>query len=657
MEYIVWNDVDNCFDVIEETAPRTFTVTDELVLDAADKGAGIIAIFERGGVAGFPHAYDTLKRTNRKRRARQEAGSAGNGIDIAAGMAGGEARGDADGKNGKEAHGDAQALRLVYGAWLDSYVLIPQTQAGVTALYKIITERFLADSGSEPTGRISDHDNGTDGFVSKPGESTGDLLWLKVTDPETDLAKLDMHKLAYDAEDIKPWPEGKNWPEIPGCEENLIQDCYARAHELYGEKLPEVVEKRLSAELDAITGNGFAVVFAVAKLLSEKAREDECPIGYRGFAGGSLAAMMAGITDINPLPPHYICPECRHYKEPEDDMYFETGWDLPKRRCPKCGALMNRDGYRIPIETMFGYRLDREPDIDFNVPTDYRPFLIEYLKKTFGRDRVILGGTGNGGMHPGAVFILPKGLDINEFTPLQKTTAKDEAWNDGGAGDAVRDAANSDIVTHYSTFGLDFNLFKQDILCHDGYENLRILCAMTDMRSQDVPVKDYDVLKLFEDADGNEDLSGIPEFSSVFARHVLRITRPRSVADLIRISGLIHGTGAWSGNAEELISSGCAGITDVITCRDDILNYLCSLGMDDSDAYKIMEKVRRGRALHEEDIDKMKEYGVPDWYISSCEEIRYLFPRAHAVSYVVLALKLAWFKVHYPVEFKAVTEY
>lgn len=495
------------------------------------------------------------------------------------------------------------------------------------------------------------------------------------------------NKIADKVDILLPVPKGKFPPKIAGAEETLRKTCMERAHSIYGDPLPDVIGERLEKELNSIINNGYAVMYVSAQMLVKKSLEDGYLVGSRGSVGSSLAATMAGITEVNPLDPHYICPECK-YLEFGDMQQYDCGIDMPPKKCPVCGTELNRDGFTIPFATFLGFDGDKEPDIDLNFAGEYQPVAHKYVGKIFGEKNVFKAGTvgtiadktaygyvrkfydeqgipinkyeadrltqhctgikRTTGQHPGGIVIVPDDHEIYEFCPVQHP---------------ANDTKSDIITTHFDYHKIDENLLKLDILGHNVPSMIRQLQDMTGVDPLTVPLTDRKVLSIFN---GIEALDikdpeykfkhgsyAIPEFGTSFVRQMLDDTKPDKFADLVRISGFSHGTDVWLNNAQDYIRDGVATMREVISTRDDIMNYLMLKGIENKTSFQIMEDVRKNRPLKQEQLDVMKEHGVPQWYIDSCIKIQYMFPRAHAVAYTMMSFRMAWYKVYYPREFYA----
>ena len=494
------------------------------------------------------------------------------------------------------------------------------------------------------------------------------------------------NKIADMCEKISPISPEKCPPYIKDCEQTIKDISYEKAYELYGNPLPEIVEARMKKELDSIIQNGFSVMYIIAQKLVWKSNEDGYLVGSRGSVGSSFVAYTTGITEVNSLPAHYRCPNCKY--SDFTDYGLKNGFDLPDKDCPKCGNKFEKDGMDIPFETFLGFDGDKEPDIDLNFSGEYQAKAHKYTEIIFGKGttykagtvgtiadktafgyvkkyyeersvpvnnaeviRLSQGCTGikrTSGQHPGGIIVVPKGREIYEFTPVQHPA----------------DDPNSEIITtHFDYHSIDQNLLKLDILGHDDPTIIRMLQDITGVDPKKIPLDDKKTMSIFsstealglkpEQIKSEIGSNGVPEFGTKFVKGMLMDTKPKTFEELIRISGLSHGTDVWLNNAQDLINAGTVTLDNAICCRDDIMIYLIKKGLPPKPAFKIMELVRKGLALKipdkwEEFKTLMKEYEIPDWYIKSCETIKYMFPKAHAAAYVMMAFRIAWFKVHIP---------
>lgn len=502
-------------------------------------------------------------------------------------------------------------------------------------------------------------------------------------DVAQELVVINSNKIADMIEPVEPLKDKLYTPHIEGSNEDIRNLSYEKAHSIYGEDLPSIIEERLEKELKSIIGNGFSVVYLISRDLVLKSNSDGYIVGSRGSVGSSFAATMLGITEVNPLAPHYVCPKC-HHSEFFTDGSVGSGFDLEDKPCPVCETTMKKDGHDIPFETFLGFKGDKVPDIDLNFSGDYQARAHAYTKELFGDEYVYRAGTistvadktafgyvlgydrdnnlnlrktekeflakgatgvkKTTGQHPGGIIVIPDYMDVYDFTPIQYPSD---------------DLSKEWRTTHFDFHSIHDNVLKLDILGHDDPTMIRKLQDLSGISPTDIPVDDPAIYKLFN---GTEVLGvepsqiysktgtlGVPEFGTSFTRQMLEATKPSTFAELLQISGLSHGTDVWLGNAEVLVREKGLPLSEVIGCRDDIMVYLLHKDLPEADAFQIMEKVRKGKGLSDEHKAIMREHDVPEWYLESCEKIKYMFPKAHAAAYVLNAMRVAWFKVHHPV--------
>ena len=542
---------------------------------------------------------------------------------------------------------------------------------------------------------FSDADDQAPLFLHTTDEMLKEFEYLG-SDKAYEIVVRNTNMIADMIETIAPVRPDKCPPVIPDSDKMLTKICYDRAHELYGPELPEVVEARLKRELNSIISNGFAVMYIIAQKLVWKSVEDGYLVGSRGSVGSSFVATMAGITEVNPLSPHFFCMKCHYVDFDSDEVKAyagKAGIDMPDKVCPVCGEKLHKDGFDIPFETFLGFKGDKEPDIDLNFSGEYQSKAHKYTEVIFGAgqtfragtiatvadktafgyvkhyfedkgqtkrsseiERLASGCTGvrrSTGQHPGGIVVLPLGQDINSFTPVQHP---------------ANDMTTDTVTTHFDYHSIDHNLLKLDILGHDDPTMIRMLQDLTGIDPLTIPLDGKDVMSLFQNTDalgitpdqiGGTKLGalGIPEFGTDFAMQMVIDAQPQSFSDLVRISGLSHGTDVWLGNAQDLIKSGIATISTAICTRDDIMTYLIGKGVEPERSFKIMENVRKGVvakgkcAQWDEWVEDMRAHDVPDWYIGSCKKIAYMFPKAHAAAYVMMAWRIAYCKIHYPLAY------
>lgn len=528
------------------------------------------------------------------------------------------------------------------------------------------------------------------GLPDTPFRTTNEMLddfQFLGKDTANEIVVTNSQKIAATLETISPLKKDLYTPNIAGADEDIRELTYSKAKEIYGENLPGIVESRLETELTSIINHGFSVIYLISHKLVKKSLEDGYLVGSRGSVGSSLVATMTEITEVNPLPAHYVCKECT-YSEFFTDGVVASGFDLPDKNCPNCDNLLIKDGQDIPFETFLGFKGDKVPDIDLNFSGEYQPKAHNYTRDLFGTENVYRAGTigtiaertafgyvkgyasdkqlhfkgaeinrlvhgctgvkRTTGQHPGGIIVVPEDKEIFDFTPIQfPADDRDSEWK----------------TTHFDFHSIEENLLKLDILGHDDPTVIRMLQDLSGIDPLTIPTDDEEVMKIFSSTESlgvtpeqikcETGTLGVPEFGTQFVRQMLEETKPKTFAELVIISGLSHGTDVWLGNAQNLINEGICELPDVIGCRDDIMVYLMHQGIEASLAFTIMESVRRGRGLQDEWVEEMKKHKVPNWYIESCEKIKYMFPKAHAAAYVLMAVRIAYFKVHYPIYFYA----
>ena len=538
---------------------------------------------------------------------------------------------------------------------------------------------------------FDDADNQAPLFLRTTEEMLAEFAYLG-EEKAYEVVVANTRKIADMCDRISPVRPDKCAPVIPNSDETLREICYSNAHKMYGPDLPKIVVDRLEKELTSIISNGYSVMYIIAQKLVWKSNEDGYLVGSRGSVGSSFVATMSGVTEVNPLSPHYLCPQCYFVDFDSDEVKAFSGGagcDMPDRNCPNCGTKLRKEGFDIPFETFLGFDGDKEPDIDLNFSGEYQSKAHAYVEVIFGEgqtfkagtvgtladktvygyvkkyfeeknerkreceiNRIVSGGVGvkrSTGQHPGGIIVLPYGEEIHSFTPIQHP---------------ANDMTSNIITTHFDYHSIDHNLLKLDILGHDDPTMIRMLQDLTKVDPVTIPLDSPEVMSLFQSTEvlkiQPEDIGGtklgclgIPEFGTDFAMQMLIDTKPQHFSDLVRIAGLSHGTDVWLGNAQTLINEGKATISTAICTRDDIMVYLIGKGIEAGVAFKIMESVRKGKGLTPDWEKTMEEAGVPDWYIWSCKKIQYMFPKAHAAAYVMMAWRIAYCKVFYPLEYYA----
>lgn len=484
-------------------------------------------------------------------------------------------------------------------------------------------------------------------------------------------------------DNIQPVPDKPYPPQIKGAEQEIIKVTNENVKKIYGENIPELIQERIKKELNSIINNNYATLFYLAKKMVEQSMKDGYIVGSRGSVGSSLVAFLCGITEVNPLPAHYLCGKCKYIEFVNTDM---VGIDLPEKKCPQCNSELNRDGYNIPFETFMGFKGDKIPDIDLNFSGEYQERIHKFIIDLFGQEKVFRAGTvitmqekaikkdfvnkyiekinrklkkaeierlakgcagtkRSTGQHAGGLMLVPEDKEIYDFTPIQYAPKEDI------------------IITHFECEMLHDTLVKLDALGHDLPTSLKRLCSELKINVEQIPLNDKKTMKLFSDMKIiglNPDnyfhkvgVLGIPEYGTKLTREILEFTKPKTFSELIYISGISHGEDVWRNNAYELIKDKKATLRQVISVRDDIMNFLISKGLSPDKAFAIMEKVRKGKGISKEEENMMRKHKIPDWYINSCKKIKYLFPKAHATAYAIMSFRIAYIKVYYPLYFYA----